>query len=108
VQLLVTHLLVVATDEEAAQLLATGGLAPGLALPPDEDPTPALPPDEEPTPVLAHPCARMVAATVLRWCLMHVLVCWEKREGGGSSEIGMRMVTTVVLATRDEVVRKFF
>jgi hypothetical protein len=36
----------------------------------------------------------MAAAIVLRWYLMHVLVWWEKREGGGSGEIGMRTVTT--------------
>jgi hypothetical protein len=93
-QLLAMHLLAAATDEEATQLLATGGLAPGLALPPDEDLAPVLPLDEEPTSVLAHPCARMAAAIVLRWYLMHVLVWWEKREGGGSGEIGMRTVTT--------------
>jgi hypothetical protein len=65
------------------------GTAPSPTLPHGEDPAPALPPDPEPAPVLAHPCAHMVAMTGLRWCLTRMLVWQEKREGGGSDEIGM-------------------
>jgi hypothetical protein len=91
-----------------ALLLAASGIAPSPMFPPRENLTPALPPDEELSPVLAHPCAPMAAVTGLRWCLTRVLVWREQREGGGSGEIGMRPVTSVMPATRDDLVYHFF
>jgi hypothetical protein len=38
-----------------------------------------------------------------------MLVWQEKREGGGSDEIGMRLITTTMPTTyRDDLVRQFF
>jgi hypothetical protein len=78
---------------------APGGTAPSPTLPRGEDPAPALPPDLEPAPVLAHLCAHMAAMTGLRWRLTRMLVWQEKREGGGSDEIGMRLITTTMPTT---------